>query len=109
MKAKIVSEIKTVEKKDVESISSHKYIKNASTCGVILTEYLLKADRTHTTEVARKITKRLGRKRKRSWDRIYALRKDLWKRKGSFTLGTPFTGWNVNQDGKRASETQGSV
>lgn len=77
MKAKIVSEIKTVEKKDVEFISSHKYIKNACTCGVILTEYLLKADRPHSTEVARKITKKLGRNRKRSWDRIYVLRKDL--------------------------------
>lgn len=77
MKAKIVSEIKMVEKKDVEFISSHKYIKNACTCGVILTEYLLKADRPHSTEVARKITKKLGRKRKRSWDRIYVLRKDL--------------------------------
>ena len=68
---------KMVEKKDVEFISSHKYIKNACTCGVILTEYLLKADRPHSTEVARKITKKLGRKRKRSWDRIYVLRKDL--------------------------------
>ena len=31
------------EQKDVELTSSHKYIKNTSTCGIILTKYLLNA------------------------------------------------------------------
>ena len=33
------------EEKDVEFISSHKYMKNTSTCGTIFTEYLLNAGR----------------------------------------------------------------
>ena len=49
MKAKIIPAIKTVEK--INTYTSHKYIKNTSTCGVILTEYLLKADSPHTKKL----------------------------------------------------------
>ena len=48
-------EMKVVEQKGVELTSSHKYIKNISTCRKILAEYLLKAHRSHTAKIARKI------------------------------------------------------
>lgn len=45
------------EKKDVELNSSHKYIKNITTYGTILTEYPLNTGkRPHTTKATRNIT-----------------------------------------------------
>lgn len=50
-------EIKMAEQKGVEFTSSHKHVKNTSTCGAVLTEYPLNAGRRcHTTKAARKIT-----------------------------------------------------
>ena len=41
----------------MELTFSHKYLKNTSTCGIILTDYLLNAGRkSHTNKVAGKIT-----------------------------------------------------
>ena len=45
--------IKTTEEKDVKLTSSHKYIRNTSTCGTILTEYTLNSGRrSHKTKIA---------------------------------------------------------
>ena len=44
----------TAEQKDMDLILSHKYIKNTSTCGTILTEYVLDSGRSHKTKIARK-------------------------------------------------------
>ena len=55
------------EQQDVTLPFSHKYIKNTSTCGTILTEYLLNTARTpQTAERARKSPcNQVGKKKKK--------------------------------------------
>ena len=99
--------IKMVEEKDMGLTFSHKYIKNTSTCGMILTEHLLNAGRRpQTSKRARKSPcnwvgqkkKEEKRERERNRDRTCTPGRKLCKRIGFCTLGSPVTGGKISQD-----------
>ena len=82
----------------MEFTSSHKCIKNTSTCGLILTDYLPDTSKSH---IQPKLQERLpctGRAKKKGigMGHSYTPGRDLWKRKDSLTLGTPFANWEIS-------------
>lgn len=95
---------------DMKLPFSHK-CKNTSTCGRILTEYLLNTGRIpQTAERARKspgnrIGKKIKKKMRKEWAETCTPGRELWKRKGSCTLGSPLTS-EICRDGRGASEPQ---
>ena len=50
-----------------------------------------------------------GKKKKRNRDGTWAPGRELWKKKGSFTLGTAFNSWEISQDRQGTPEAQRKV
>ena len=80
-----------------DHLPPHKYIRNTSTCGTTPTEHLLNADRRlQTSQKARNSPRTwVGQKKKqrqKNRDRTCASGRELLRRKGFHTLGSPFTG-----------------
>ena len=82
-----------------------KYIKSTSTCGMILTEYLLNAGRRpQASERGRKSPhNQVGQKKKeknkeRNWDETGAPGREQRKRKGPRTLGSTLSSGEISQD-----------
>ena len=95
------------EEWDMELTFSHKNIKNRSTSGTIHTEHLQNdRKRCQTSRRARKSTcNKVGKKEKeRNWDECCTLGREMWRRKGPYTLENPFTIWELSLDRGGASE-----
>ena len=78
-----------------DHLPPHKYIRNTSACGTILTEHLLNTGgRPQTSLKARNspCTKEKRKNRQRNRDRTCTSGRELWRRKSFHTLGSPFTG-----------------
>ena len=80
-----------------DHLPSHKFIKNTSTCGTTPTEHLLNAGRRlQTSQKARNSPRTwIGQKKKqrqKNRDGTCTSGRELWRRKGFHTLGSPFTG-----------------
>ena len=84
--------------KDLEFTSSHKCIKNTSTRGVILTDCLLDTNKSHIESKLPESSPCTGRVKIKGirMRQSYTPGRNLWKRKDSFTLGTPFTNWEIS-------------
>ena len=82
-----------------DQLPPHKYIRNTSTCGTTPTEHPLNMGRRpQTSQKTRNSPSYLGRaKEKRrkegqkNWNRTCTTGRELWRRKGFHTLGSPFT------------------
>lgn len=85
-----------------ELTSSHKYIKNASTSGTILTEYsLYTGRRSHTTKTTRKITTQLSRSK--GWEEQFGMGvTPLYRSCGRRKIISP---WKLPSLSRRASGT----
>ena len=83
--------------------SSHKYIKNISTCGMTVIDYLLNVGRRpQTSERTRKSPHNLVEQKKNEKgirDGTCPPGRELWKRKGSCTLGSPLVGRPAESEG----------
>ena len=80
-----------------DHLPPHKYIRNTSTCGTTPTEHLLNTGRRpHTSQKARKPPHTwVGQKKKQRQKNRYGTctsGRELWRRKGFHTLGSPFAG-----------------
>ena len=85
----------TVEQNTVELTSSNKYIKHSCTWNNshrILTEQGQKISHIQSCKSDHHVTGKdeRGKKKKGNRERTWAPGRDLWKKKGSFTLGTAF-------------------
>lgn len=104
----------TVEQNTVELTSSNKYIKHSCTWNNshrILTEQGQKISRIQSCKNDHHVTGKdeRGKKKKGNRDRTWAPGRDLWKKKGSFTLGTAFNSWEISQDRQGPPEAQRKV
>ena len=82
-----------------DHLPPHKYIRNTTTCGTTPTEHLLNAGRRpQTSQKARNSPgTRVGQKKKETQrqnnrDKTCTSGRELWRRKGFHTLGSPFAG-----------------
>ena len=82
-----------------DHLPPHKYIRNTSTCGTTPTEHLLNTGRRpQTSQKARNSPCTwVGQKKKekpetKNRDRTCSSGRELWRRKGFHTLGSPFAG-----------------
>ena len=96
-----------------DQLPPHKYIRNTSTCGTTPTEHLLNAGRRpQTSQKARNSPRTwVGQKKKettetKNRDGTCTSGRELWRRKGFHTLGSPFAGRDCGWRRGEASEPQ---
>ena len=103
-----------------DHLPPHKYIRNTYTCGTAPTEHLLNAGRRPQTSQKTRNSPRtwVGKRKKKNQrqknrDGTCTSARELWRRKGVHTLGSPFTGgdcrWQRGEDSepRRRAQPQG--
>ena len=97
-----------------DHLPPHKYIRNTYTCGTTPTEHLLNAGRRpQTSQKARNSPRNwVGQKKKQTQknrDGTCTAGRELWRRKGFHTLGSPFTGGDRGWQGGSFGVTEESA